>query len=269
MASTSTASPEYLFDNATSDAAVQTALLARILDQHTEAVFHHVLELHPRFRSLDLGCGRGTIAHLLADMTAPTGTVVAMDLDPRHVADHDRIDVRAVDVRTADLGVEEYDVVHARLFAMHLPEREQLIRRAVDALKPGGCLITSDWDCTHPEDMFVHGPDDVRQVFDLFQRTLIELGVTRGMSAGWARQAPAVMLAAGLTNVASQVYNALWSGEEPGMLLHASNSRQLEQPLLDAGMTLPQLELLRDAMRDPNVHAYSYPMYTTVGWRHS
>jgi SAM-dependent methyltransferase len=269
MAAAPPTDPTYLFDNATRDAAVQTELLARILDPHTEAVLNHVLDLHAGFRSLDLGCGRGTVAHLLAEETGPSGQVVAMDLDPRHVAAHDRIEVRAGDVRTAELGVEEYDVVHARLLLMHVSEREELLRRAADAVKPGGCVIVSDWDCTHLDDMFVYGPAQVRAVFNAFQHTLVALGEAQGMSAGWARQAPAAMVKAGLTNVASQVYNALWSGGEPGMLLHASNSRQLQQPLLDAGMTLPQLELLRDAMRDPKVYAFSYPMYTTVGWRHS
>jgi hypothetical protein len=49
--------------------------------------------------------------------------------------------------------------------------------------------------------------------------------------------------------------------------LHACNSRQLQEPLLAAGLAESQLNLLRAAMENPQVIGYHYPMYTAVGRR--
>jgi SAM-dependent methyltransferase len=268
-AASTPAPARYGFDNSTADAAVQTELLGRILDSHTEAVIRHTTKGVLGARCLDLGAGAGSITHLLADEAGPAGHVVALDIDPCRIQPHERIEIRTGDIRTAELGDSEYDLIHARLVLMHIPddEREAVLHRIVAALRPGGTLILSDWDCTRLEEIFVHGPDDVRDAFNAFQRTLIGILEGRGMSAGWARRAPAAMIGAGLEQVRSQVFNMLWAGGEPGLLLHASNSRQLERQLLDAGMTLDQLQVLRDGMKDPSVQAFSYLMYSTVGVR--
>ena len=266
---TTAPAPAYGFDNATFDAAAQTALLGKILDGHTEAVLAHVLDRMTGLRCLDLGAGAGAIAHLLADEVGPSGHVVPMDIDPRRIPAHDRLEIRTGDIRTADLGLDEFDVIHARLLLMHIPdsERPAVLDRMIAALRPGGTLILSDWDCTRTSEMFVHGPEELRQVFGTFQRKLIDILQGHGMSADWARRAPAAMISAGLKNVLSQTFNQLWYGEEAGLLLHASNSRQKEADLLEAGMTVEQLQLLRDGMKDPRVAAWSYLLYSTVGVR--
>lgn len=259
----------YGFNNATPDAAVQTRLLGQILDPHTEAVLINTVDGLRGKRCLDIGAGAGSITHLLADQVGPDGHVVALDLDPSRIPPHERIEIRTGDVRTADLGDSEFDVIHARLVYMHISdeEREALLQRTVAALRPGGTVVLSDWDCTRLGEMFVHGPEEVRAAFDAFQRTLIGILEDGGMSASWASRTPAALIGAGLEQVSSQVYNALWEGGEAGLLLHASNSRQKEAELLAAGMTLEQLQVLRDGMKNPEVRAWSYLMYSTVGVR--
>ncbi|MEV0901471.1 class I SAM-dependent methyltransferase [Actinoplanes sp. NPDC049802] len=254
----------YLFDNATAEAARQVRLLARILDDHSRDVLRGIGP-KPGWQCLDLGAGAGSVATFLAGQVAPGGRVVALDSDPRHLAGHDQITVRQGDVTTADLGTEEYDLIHARLLFMHLPQREELLVRAVAALKPGGHLVVSDWDCTRPEDMLLTATPEVADAFLAFQRTIIGLGAARGMDPAWARRLPAAMRTAGL-RVSAVVHNRYWTGGEPGMQLHACNSRQLEPALL-SGMTPTQLRALRDGMEDPAVGGYTYPMHTCVGVR--
>jgi SAM-dependent methyltransferase len=265
----SAATTQYGFENSTPDAAVQTKLLGQILDSHTDAVVFNAVGALTGKRCLDIGAGAGSITHLLASEVGPDGQVVALDIDPCRIPPHERIEIRTGDVRTTELGDSEFDLIHARLVLMHIPddEREALLSRIVAALRPGGTLVLSDWDCTRLDQMFVHGPDDVRAAFDTFQRTLIGILEDGGMSASWARRTPAAMISAGLEQVSSQVYNALWAGQEPGLLLHASNSRQKESELLAAGMTLDELQVLRDGMKNPDVRAWSYLMYSTVGVR--
>jgi len=256
----------YIFDNATPEAARQVRLLAGILDPHTTDVLDRCA-VAPGWQCLDLGAGAGTVAAYLAEQVSPGGHVVALDRDPRHIAAREHVTIRTADLTSAELGDRAYDLIHARLVFMHLPDRDRLLRRAAAALKPGGLLILSDWDCSHLDDMLVDAPGEAREAFASFQTTLIGMGVANGMSVGWARHVPAAMRAAGLVDVQAEVHNRLWSGGEPGCVLHACNSRQLEQPLIDHGMSRRRLTVLREAMDDPDVLAYSYPMYTTVGRR--
>jgi branched-subunit amino acid ABC-type transport system permease component/precorrin-6B methylase 2 len=255
----------YLFDNATPEAARQVRLLAAILDPHTQDVLLN-LDLDPAWTALELGAGAGTIAHFLA-YEAGLGSVVAIDANPQHIESDERITVRREDVVNADLGDSRFGLIHARLLFMHLPQRERLLKRCVAALKPGGYLVISDWDCTRLDDMLLSASPQLREAFLAFQTALIAGGQRLGMDPAWARRIPAAMLTAGLSAVETVAHNQLWTGGQPGMHLHASNSRQLESALLAAGMTARQLDVLREGMEDPQVNGYSYLMYTAVARR--
>jgi SAM-dependent methyltransferase len=255
----------YLFDNSTRDAERQVELLAEILDGHTETVLSD-FDIDTGWTCLDLGSGGGSVAGLLAGQFG-VDHVVAIDEDPRHIEQREGLEIRQSDVMDADLGTDDYDLIHARLLFMHLPQREQLLRRAVAALKPGGLIVVSDWDCTHLDEMLLTDDEELRDAFLAFQNALITLGARRGMDAGWARHIPAAFAATGLSDIEALVYNQLWRGGQPGMQLHACNSRQLQEPLLELGVTRRQLDVLREDMEDPAVIGYTYPMYTAVGRR--
>ncbi len=179
----------------------------------------------------------------------------------------DGMTVVAGDVNTTDLGRDRYDLIHARFLFMHLPRRERVLERAVAALKPGGVLVVTDCDASRRGDMLVVAPDPVAEVFTAFQDALTGIGVGNGMDPAWARRIPAAMRDAGLVDVSARVTNRLWAGGEAGMLLHDSISRQVEDGLLARGMDLAALTALREAMHDPDVWAYSWPVYTGVGVR--
>lgn len=264
-APTAAAPAAYTFDNATTEAAVQVRLLADILDPHTLTVLN-ALEVQPGWECLDLGPGAGTITTALADLANPGGRVTAIDLDPRHMRGGPGIDIRTGDIRTTTLPANCYDLIHTRLLLMHLPQRQEIVRQLATALRPGGLLVISDWECSHPADLLVSAPSpQAAAAFTRFQTALGGLAAVRGADLSWARRVPAAMRTAGLVEITSETYNRLWAGGQPGCLLHASNSRQLHQPLLHAGMRAEDLTTLRQAMADPDTLAYSYLLYTTVG----
>jgi SAM-dependent methyltransferase len=256
----------YMFDNTTSEAQKQLGYLGGILDRHSYAVLGG-LDILPGSRCLDVGPGAGTVTRWLADTVGEHGRVVALDVAPLHVPAGDVIEVRQGDVRVVDLEPGHYDLIHARLVLMHLPERVEVLARLAAALAPGGRIVISDWDCTAPQ-MLVHARDPKAfDAFATFHRALLAHGRTHGVSDSWAREVPAAMTAAGLIDVESTVYNKLWAGGEPGCMLHATNSRQRESALLANGATAAQLATLRAAMADPETLAWQYLMYTTVGRR--
>ncbi len=42
---------------------------------------------------------------------------------------------------------EPFDAIVARLLLFHLPDREAVLRRQLDALRPGGTMVVAEFDC--------------------------------------------------------------------------------------------------------------------------
>jgi SAM-dependent methyltransferase len=97
-----------------------------------------------------MGAGAGSIACWLAARVAPSGQVVATDIDPRFLQNTTRpnLEVRRHDIRTDALESDAYDLVHCRNLLIHLPNPEQSARRMVAALRPGGWLMAEEPDLT-------------------------------------------------------------------------------------------------------------------------
>lgn len=97
---------------------------------------------------LEVGAGAGSVARWLARRVAPSGQVVATDLDLRHMdcGGLPNLESRRQDIVTADVGDGVFDLVHARAVLEHVPQREDALRRMVAAVKPGGWLLVEDYD---------------------------------------------------------------------------------------------------------------------------
>ncbi len=100
------------------------------------------------WRCLEVGGGAGTIAEWLCQRVGTAGHVVATDLDTRllEAIVSPNIQVRRHDIVNDDLEIDCYDLVHARYVLLHLKEREVVLKKLVDSLKPGGWLFIEDPD---------------------------------------------------------------------------------------------------------------------------
>ena len=67
---------------------------------------------------------------------------------PSRLAPAATIAVRRHDVRHEPPPGGPFDVIHARLVLLHLPERKRVLRELVRALVPGGWLVLEEFDCT-------------------------------------------------------------------------------------------------------------------------
>jgi SAM-dependent methyltransferase len=261
---------QYTFANADAQGPLQLELLADILDDHTTEVLAAAgtgTGIPTGWQCLDVGSGAGTITAWLSDQVGPGGHVTALDLDPHHVRAADNVTICRADIRTVALPERQFDLVHTRLVLLHLAERDLVLDRLVTALKPGGILVVSDWDGTWRDWLLHTLSHAAADAFHAFQSALLAVLEDNGADLGWARRAPLAMRAAGLVDVDTVVHNRLWAGGQAGCLLHASNSHQLHDALLGRGVTPTQLDLLREAMRNPTTLAYCYPMFTTTGRR--
>lgn len=134
----------------------------------------------PGMRVLDLGTGIGDSAVILAELVGPTGSVVGLDVDPRMVevarsrcADLPNVSFVQGDV-TAVPGDGEYDAVVSRLLVLHLADRTAALRHYLSAVRPGGLMVTIDYDTR------AAGAEPavplVSQLFELVEATLRSAG---------------------------------------------------------------------------------------------
>ncbi len=101
-------------------------------------------------RCLEVGAGAGSIACFLADAVGPGGEVIALDRDPRFLADLPTTFVNAHvhqhDIAIDPLEAGTFDLVHCRALLLHLADPERALAAMAAALRPGGWLLVEDAD---------------------------------------------------------------------------------------------------------------------------
>lgn len=100
------------------------------------------------WRCLEVGCGAGGVARWLAERVGASGRVLATDLDLRFLADHGRgnLEVQRHNILTDPLEEGTFDLVHERALLVHVPGRQQALKRMVAAVRPGGWVVAEDPD---------------------------------------------------------------------------------------------------------------------------
>ncbi|WP_157996389.1 class I SAM-dependent methyltransferase [Kribbella sp. VKM Ac-2569] len=254
----------YIFDTGSELGRHHLDHLGNLIDAPT----HWCLErrgLSPTARCLEIGAGSGRIANWLA---ARTGEVVAVDIDTAQLTDlAANVEVRKHDVRDG-LGVDgPFDLIHARLVLMHIPEREQIFAELVNALAPGGLLVIGDFTGRRLHPISAPSAED-RALWARMQYLSHEVvGPAGGISLTWAGGTAARMTAAGLTDVHTMEYSETTAGGTDGCLLHRNLNEQAEPLLLAAGATPDELARYRELMTDPSFTAWFYQFLCTSGVR--
>jgi ubiquinone/menaquinone biosynthesis C-methylase UbiE len=137
----------YLLDNARAEAGTRFTALSAIFDPPT---FRRIeaLGIAPGWRCWEVGAGGPSVPRGLAERVGPAGRVLATDIDVSWTreAAGPALEVRGHDVARDDPPAETFDLVHARLVLMHLPDRERALRSMIAALRPGGRLLLEDAD---------------------------------------------------------------------------------------------------------------------------
>ena len=256
----------YVFDNDDPDAVDRHECLASVLDGPTFELLAGLGDLTGK-RCLEIGAGGGSVARWLADRTGPDGQVVATDVNIRHVPRDQGFRVLRHNVVTDPVPDGGWDVIHARLVLMHVPERRAVLPKLAAALAPGGALVVEEWDTSVTEIVLAAPDDESRELVNRYQRTLIErIMLANGNDPAWARKVHGAMLDSGLSNVDTRVHARSWRGGSAGAMLHAVNIAQTRDKLLDNGFTTAQLARISAMVTaDPRLVVRGHLTYSTVG----
>lgn len=221
----------YLLDNAALTAEGRFAALSAVFDPVTT---RHVdaLALPPGARCWEVGAGGPSVPLLLAERVSAGGHVVATDIDigwirgelPAHV------EVRRHNVASEEPPGRDFDLVHARLVLVHVPDRDEALRRMVSALRPGGWLLVEDFDvalqpraCLDPQRPAEHRANRIRAGF-------IELLAQRGADLEYGRKLPRLLRDAGLVDITA---DAMFPVAHPGAAaLEIANVTQVRDGLI-------------------------------------
>jgi SAM-dependent methyltransferase len=259
--------PAYSFDNDDHAAADRHRFLAAIFDEGTTTRLAGLGDLTGR-RCLELGAGGGSIARWMTDQVGPTGRVLATDLNPRHLATGQGYAVLTHDLAREPVPEGPWDVIHARLVLMHIPQRREILPRLAAALAPGGALVIEDFH-TALTDLVLAAPDaGSGALFNSFQATMVnEILRANGTDPAWAPRIHSAMLDAGLADVETVISARSWAGGTPGALLSGANIRQVRGDLLARGFTEADLDRLHRLIADPRLVLRGNLVYSTVGRR--
>jgi ubiquinone/menaquinone biosynthesis C-methylase UbiE len=260
-----TAETGYAFDNRSAEADTQLNVLETFLDPISAARLAPPV-VGPGAVCWEVGAGAGSVARLMARTAGPHGRVVATDIETAHLTSAGTVTVLRHDVRHEPPPGGPFDVIHARLVLLHLPERKRVLRELVTALKPGGWLVLEEFDCTVPLRVLTAPSDEAAKLFQQVVEGMLDVLQDRGADLAWAQNVHSEMALAGLTEIDTITYSESWSGSARESLLEV-NCRQLEPRLIAAGYTVEQLANFRALTRDPRFASLSYQLVSTRGRR--
>jgi MPBQ/MSBQ methyltransferase len=116
-------------------------------------------QLPPGSRLLDVGCGIGGSARILARdygfdvlgiSISPAQIARATALTPPELAEHCRFAV--MDALALDLAAGQFDAVWSVEAGPHMPDKQRYADELLRMLRPGGVLAVADWNRRDPAD---------------------------------------------------------------------------------------------------------------------
>jgi ubiquinone/menaquinone biosynthesis C-methylase UbiE len=167
----------------------------RLLDQ---------LDIRPGDQAIDVGCGPQGILDLLSERVGPKGTVVGLErsestvrLARKFVAERQlrNVEVLEADAKSTGLPRDSFDVVHARLVLVNVPEPQRVVEEMIALARPGGVVASheADWGaflCNPPSRAW----DRLLEVFLAYSRN-------NGIDLFVGRKTHQMFRAAGLTDI--------------------------------------------------------------------
>ncbi|WBO69415.1 methyltransferase domain-containing protein [Streptomyces camelliae] len=222
-------------DNRQNEAAQRFDAFAALFDPTT---FRHLegCGVGPGWRCWEVGAGGTSVVSWLAKKVGPTGKVVATDIDTSLLSAvaHPPVEVRVHDVGTEEPPDEGFDLVHARLVLVHVPDRERALRSMLQALRPGGRLLLEDADpalqpLTCPDE---YGPE--QRLANRLRQGFRKLLAERGADLSYGRKLPRLLREAGLSEVEADAYFPVTS--PACTALEAATVRQIRARLVAADL---------------------------------
>jgi SAM-dependent methyltransferase len=138
--------PEYVLDHHQEGERERLALMSRLLDPMHRGHIER-LGVGPGARTLEAGCGNGSMSAWLARRVAPGGRAVAVDLDLSLVeAGGSGLEVRRADILAGPVEPRDFDLVTARAVLHHVADARAAVVNLAASARPGGTVLLIEPD---------------------------------------------------------------------------------------------------------------------------
>ncbi len=202
---TGDAGADYLLDNQQDEAGRRFAAFAELFDPTT---FRHLtaVGLGPGWRVWEAGAGGRSVPAWLAQQVGPSGRVLATDIDPRWVSGTPGVEVLRHDVGLDPAPEGPFDLVHARLLLVHVPDRAQALARMAAALRPGGWLVVEEADPALQPLVCPADRGAAEQRANRLKAEFRRLLAARGVDLAYGRTLPRRLRELGLVDVSADAW---------------------------------------------------------------
>ncbi len=202
--------------------------MSRLLDpmhrRHIER-----LGIGPGARTLEVGCGNGTISAWLARRVAPGGRAVAVDLDLSLVsADVAGLELREADILSGPVEPGDFDLVTARAVLHHVGDADAAVANLVASARQGGAILLIEPDFLP---VTIAEPPEIRA----FWIGWLAWSREQGIDYFLGRRLPAMLAQAGLTDVRGTAETALYNGGSEWASYWKQTITELRSRLVDSG----------------------------------
>jgi SAM-dependent methyltransferase len=219
---------KYVLDHHLEGERARLALMSRLLDpmhrRHLES-----LGVGPGARTLEVGCGNGSISGWLAERVSPGGEAVAVDLDLSLVEVRaPGLELRQADIVAAPVDPGTFDLVTARAVLHHVADADAAIRNLVAGLAPGGAILLIEPDFLP---VSVAAPPEVKAFGDGWLAWSRDQGIDYHVGRALAPRLGSM----GLEAVRGTAETAVYNGGSPWADYWTDTIVELRKPLLASG----------------------------------
>lgn len=189
--------PSYVFDTGEEAERQRLEAVTAFWDPFTLAQLEET-GVGEGWRCLEIGGGTGSVAAWMQQQVGSSGHVVVTDLETRWLQRlaADNLEVLRHDVVADPIEESSFDLIHARLVLVHLPQRNEAIAKLVAALRPGGWLVVDDIDLLT---LLVAHP--VHPTWSKVLNAALTALESVGLDIAFGRKLPAVLHDAGLGDI--------------------------------------------------------------------
>jgi SAM-dependent methyltransferase len=247
----------YLLDNQQAQAGERFVALAELFNPST---FRHMRELglSGGWRVWEVGAGGPSVPSWVAGQT--DSYVLATDIDTSWL----EVGEPAYKVLRHDIGTEpapegDFDLVHARLVLVHVPERMAALACMVGALRPGGRLLLEEADpglqpLVCPDES---GPE--QQLANRLKAAFRSLMAAQDVDLAFGRTLPRLLRDAGLVDVQADAFFPM--GGPACTELERATVEQMRDRLVSAGLaTEAEIERHLASVRSGRLDLSTSPM---------
>ena len=226
----------YLLSNDAPEAMDRFTAFTTLFDP---ATFRHLdgLGLAPGWRCWEVGAGGTSVVDYLSERVGPTGHVLATDINlswAAGTAGASNVELLEHDVATGPPPDGPFDLVHARLVLVHVPERDRALATMAAALRPGGVLLVEDADPALQPLSCLEEIGPPQELANRIRRGFRALLAERGVDLAYGRSLPRRLRAVGLVQVAA---DAAFPVSDPACNhLETATINLIRDQLLDHGI---------------------------------